>query len=119
MPYFHKLSFGAFERKEMLNGQNLQNIDCPIQKPGFNARLKVFNKGKSTAKKVQARIEKISYWENGQEWERYYNPTSVKWSGEKEYNSVDIVPKSFFFLDKASSTIIVIVNVTTNGYIKL
>jgi hypothetical protein len=30
---------------------------------------------------------------------RYYHPTAVKWSGERDWRNVDIVPDSHFFLD--------------------
>jgi hypothetical protein len=49
-PYFQKLSFGSFERPVEISNKR---IDI-ISKPGFNARVKIKNIGKSTAKRVQA-----------------------------------------------------------------
>lgn len=94
-PYFHKLPFEKFDQPIDFGGQEIY-----LFRPGFNARVKVFNIGKSTAKNVQARIEKIVlYKENGKTSVQYYHPTVIKWSGEPNWNSVDIISKSHFFLD--------------------
>lgn len=55
--------------------------------------------GKSTAKKVQARVEKIELCHNEEKETHFYHPTILKWSGEYGYDFVDIIPKSYFFLD--------------------
>lgn len=95
-PYFHKLSFGSFDKSIDFEGHK---IDILI--PGFNARIKVANKGKSTARNVQARIEKIEFKKHNEisAPTTYYHPTKVKWSGESTWNPIDIVPQSHFFLD--------------------
>jgi hypothetical protein len=95
-PYFHKLSFGSFNTDIEFSGQKIN-----ILIPGFNARVKIANEGKSTAKKVQARIEKIEFKRNNQTIAptTYYHPTTIKWSGEPTWDSIDIVHESYFFLD--------------------
>ncbi len=95
-PYFQTLNFQAFKLPINIDGQ-ITDLYCP----GFNARLRVDNTGKSTAKNVQAKVEKIEFYENGNKIAptRHYHPTTVKWSGEREWKPVDIVPNSHFFLD--------------------
>ena len=94
-PYLQQLGFGPFPQLIVLDG-----LPVNILNPGFNARVKVFNNGKTTATKVQARIEKIEIYDHGQlVMKRHYHPTAIKWSGEPDWNPKDIVPKSFFFLD--------------------
>lgn len=97
-PYAHKISFGLLKEIE-LSGQILK-----IYLPGFNSRVLVYNKGKSTAKNVQSRVEKIELLKNGTpDRTLYYHPTRIKWSGEpvqvQDWNPVDIPPKSHFFMD--------------------
>lgn len=73
-----------------------------LKQPGFNSRVKIINNGKSVAKNVQARLESIKFEnEYGESLsEIFYHPTVVKWSGEKEFNKIDIAPfGSYFFLD--------------------
>lgn len=93
-PFWHRLSFDAY------------NYSVPYQegfllyRSGVNVRVKVKNTGEITAKKVQARIEKIEITDNANETKSfYYHPTAIKWSGEKTWNAVDIVHGSHFFLD--------------------
>lgn len=93
-PYFHKLAFGEFPEPIDFVGQFIY-----FSKPGFNARVKIYNKGKTTAKNVLARVEKINLKNSKIDSEEVYHPTTVKWSGENQWGSVDIVPKSHFFLD--------------------
>jgi hypothetical protein len=95
-PYFHKLSFGSFNTRIDFEGNKIA-----ILIPGFNIRVKVANEGKSTAKNVQARIEKIEFknQNNIAAPTTYYHPTKVKWSGESTWDPIDIVPQSHFFLD--------------------
>jgi hypothetical protein len=95
-PYFHKLSSGGYRQPIDLIGQIIY-----ILKPVFTARVKIYNKGKSTALRVQAKIIKIEFKESDSNsvYEKIYHPTTVKWSGERDWNPVDIVPKSHFFLD--------------------
>jgi hypothetical protein len=78
------------------NGENIQ-----FSFPGFNARVKIINDGETTAKKVQARIEKIELFhkEINLTETLFYHPTALKWSGEPDFDPVDIMPDSFFFLD--------------------
>lgn len=79
---------------------NFQGQPLQVAIPAVNARLKIFNAGKSTAKNVQARIEKIElYHANNSIETLYYHPTTVKWSGEPDWKPVDIVSQSYFFLD--------------------
>ena len=94
-PYFRKtLAFGHLAYIE------LDSKNVPLYKPGFNARVKVFNEGKSTAKKVEVKVEKIELLNNSAlQSVQHYHPTTIKWSGEFEWNPVDIIPKSHFFLD--------------------
>jgi len=94
-PYITKsIAFGKLDLI-VLNGQNI-----PLYKPGFNSRVKVSNRGKSTAKKVDVKVEKIELFEDGKPKNvQHYHPTTVKWSGEFDWNPVDIVAKSHFFLD--------------------
>ena len=76
------------------------NEDRSLAVPGFNARVKICNGGKTTATGVRARVEKIVFVDaqKGPE-EILYHPTAVKWSGERDCNAVDISPHSHFFLD--------------------
>lgn len=95
-PYFQTLAFERFGQPIEFAGQTIY-----IFRPGFNARLKVINTGKSTAKNVQARVEKIELYKGNNKTAptRHYHPTIVKWSGEPNWGFVDIFPKSHFFLD--------------------
>jgi len=95
-PYFHNLSFEPFGTPIDIHGQ-ITDIYCP----GFNARVKIVNNGKTTAKNVEARVEKIEFFKNNVTISptRFYHPTAIKWSGEKDWEPVDIVPESHFFLD--------------------
>lgn len=94
-PFFHTLSFGKY---------NLQivfvNLEIEFNRPGFILRVKVENRGMTTAKKVQAKIEKIVFPNNdGSVVERFYYPTPLKWSGERRWIPLDIPKKSHQFLD--------------------
>lgn len=93
-PFVHKLPF------EEIHSIELDEL-MKFFTPGFNSRVKVLNRGKTTARKVQARVEKIVLKDlkGGQPETKYYHPTVIKWSGEKDWNPVDIVPHSHFFLD--------------------
>lgn len=95
-PYFHTLSFEPFGTPIDIHGQITD-----IYRPGFNARVKIVNNGKTTAKNVEAKIEKIEFFKNNITISptRFYHPTTIKWSGEKDWEPVDIVPESHFFLD--------------------
>ncbi|MFC1819773.1 hypothetical protein ACFLZG_01630 [Thermodesulfobacteriota bacterium] len=95
-PYTHKISFGLLKEIN-LSGQILR-----INIPGFNSRVLIYNDGKSTAKNVLSRVEKIELYQNRTlEKTLYYHPTRIKWSGEpvqvQDWNPVDIPPKSHFF----------------------
>lgn len=62
----------------------------------------MFNKGKTAAKGVHARVERIvlkNAQSNVPPEVNIYHPTTVKWSGERGWGPVDISPHSFFFLD--------------------
>jgi len=94
-PYFDLIAFNPYENIDItLSGRAIK-----IYRPGLNVRIKVGNIGKSTAKNVQARVEKIELVSSGNKQTKYYHPTIIKWSGEKEWNPVDIVHQSYFFLD--------------------
>jgi hypothetical protein len=95
-PYFRALPFNPFYELITVDGTSLE-----IFKPMLNIRIKVENYGKSTARKVQARVEKVELYEDDSNKLQtiYYHPTKVKWSGEYGWNPVDIVAGSHFFLD--------------------
>jgi len=100
-PYFHKLAFGSYDRPIDYYVETV-----PIKKPGFNARIKVYNGGETTAKGVRARVERIVFQNKqvSETTEMFYHPTAIKWSGERDWRAVDIPPKSHFFLDVFWST---------------
>lgn len=95
-PYFHKLAFERYDLPIDFGGRPIY-----IFRPGFNARVKIINDGKTIARKVQAKVEKIEFYRENTMVRppRYYHPTTVKWSGEPGWNPVDILPKSYFFMD--------------------
>lgn len=95
-PYFHNVAFDPFSTPMIIDGQDT-NIFCP----GFNVRLKVLNKGKTTAKNVIVRLEKVEIFNDRDQAMRtcYYHPTLIKWSGEMDWKPVDVVPHSYFLLD--------------------
>lgn len=97
-PYFMKpLAYGVFQTDYdiELDGQRIF-----IRRPAFNARVKILNYGTSTAKKVQARIEKVVLCRRKlHDTVIDYHPTAIQWSGEFDWRPVDIAAKSFFFMD--------------------
>lgn len=98
--YAHKIFFDKIHPpfEDPLHGNEL----IWLRQPGFNSRVKVVNNGRSVAKNVQARLESIrcEYKLGKAPSEIFYHPTVVKWSGEEDYNKVDIAPfGSYFFLD--------------------
>ena len=93
-PFFQTLAFGTFNVPVDIHGQV-----ADISRPGFNARVMIENIGKTTARNVEAKIEKIEFEDKTHTSTRYYHPTTVKWSGEKDWSPIDIVPNSYFFLD--------------------
>lgn len=95
-PFYQTLAFETFDVSIDIHGQLID-----IVRPGFNARVQIENTGKKTARNVEAKIEKIEFVKNAKEISptRYYHPTTVKWSGEKDWTPVDIVPNSHYFLD--------------------
>jgi len=96
-PYFHKLSIGTYAPLIERHGRRHE-----IFRPFFNSRIMVFNDGKSTAKKVLARVEKIEFAKGRSaipDYVLHYHPTAIKWSGERFCSPVDIVAQSHFFLD--------------------
>ncbi len=95
-PFFQTIAYENFGIQLDING-----VLTDILRPGFNARVMIENKGKRTAKRVEAKIEKIEFYKGSKKISatRYYHPTTIKWSGEKDWSPVDIVPKSHFFLD--------------------
>ena len=72
-----------------------------IHRPGRNIRIKVKNTGKTTARMVTARVEKVELVKTKEKRivTRQYHPTMLKWSGELDWNPIDIVAKSYFFMD--------------------
>jgi|GEM_PF-6345590 len=109
-PYLSTLSFGCFK-----TGIEFDDIyKEPIVIPGFNLRVMIVNDGRSSAEKVEARIEKIEFFENNsiKAPTTYYHPTLVKWSGEFIWHPINISPKSFFFLD-----VFWVRNETTDGIV--
>lgn len=95
-PFFQTIAYEDFGTQLDING-----VLADILRPGFNARIMIENKGKRTAKRVEAKIEKIEFFREKKKISstRYYHPTTIKWSGEKDWSPVDIVPNSHFFLD--------------------
>jgi len=93
-PYFFRLSFGHL--KDSIRLSTGDTIELLVS--GFSARVKVKNIGKTTAKEIQARIEKIEFIDPERPT-TFYHPTAVKWSGEQAIGTVDIVSGSHFFLD--------------------
>jgi hypothetical protein len=94
-PYVKNLAFNPYYPIIELDGSSIE-----IFLPMLNSRLKIRNYGKSTAKNVQVRIEKIELIKDGQiDKTIHYHPTKIKWSGEFHWNPVDIVGDSHFFLD--------------------
>jgi hypothetical protein len=73
----------------------IEGREYQMLRPFFNARIKIVNEGRTTARNVQARVEKIETSAGA----RYYHPTTIKWSGEFDWKPIDIVPHSYFFLD--------------------
>ena len=94
--FLREIAFETFPKKYDFDHQIIG-----INRPGFNARIKILNNGKTTAKRVQGRVECLRLF--NRKTEKYsiieYHPTVVKWSGEETWNPVDIAPKSHFFLD--------------------
>ncbi len=74
-----------------------------LSRPGFNSRVCIRNDGIDPARKAQARIERLKIFDNKKNKklieEVFYHPSTIKWSGEKHYIPVDIMGKSYFFLD--------------------
>lgn len=95
-PFYHQLSVGAYPLFLIFQCSPIE-----IHKPFFNSRIKVFNTGKTTAKNVLARIEYIEFLstQDRKPYPIYYHPSIVKWSGERDWNSIDIVAGSHHFLD--------------------
>jgi hypothetical protein len=105
---FHKIRFyKLFSVKDPITKTNYI-----LKQPGFNSRVMIHNKGYTPAKNVLARIESIAL--KGERVPFFYHPTAVKWSGEKEYNKIDIAPHSYFLLD-----LIRIITETKDGLIEL
>jgi len=95
--YYHKILFNPLE--EIIDP--ITNTKYFIRQPGFNSRVAIWNKGRSTAKKVQVRLVDINLYNKDIKFIRrkVYHPSLVKWSGEKTYGSIDIPRDSKFFLD--------------------
>lgn len=94
--YRHRIIFGHFGNPLRFGGREFF-----LQRPGFNSRIKIANEGRDTAKGVQVSIEKIELYDSEKNLVKteYYHPTTIKWSGEKNWEPVDIVRNSHFFLD--------------------
>jgi hypothetical protein len=107
---FHKIVFDMMFRLK----DPITKIEHVLKQPGYNSRAIIHNKGRTTAQNVLVRIEKIILKCGQDIVTYYYHPTSVKWSGEKEYNKIDIAPHSYFLLD-----LIGIVSETKAGLIEL
>lgn len=72
-----------------------------FRQPGFNSRVAIWNKGRRTARKAQARLLDIKYYDTERKHIKTfdYHPTIVKWSGENKFTPVDILPGTPFYLD--------------------
>lgn len=95
--YFHNVLLNPIEE---INDP-ISNTDFIIRQPGFNSRVAIWNKGGTTARRVQVRLVDINLYNKEKKFIKrvVYHPTIVKWSGEKEYIPVEIPPNSKFFLD--------------------
>jgi hypothetical protein len=95
--YYHQLLHNPLEEIH----DPVTNTRYIIRQPGFNSRVIITNKGKTTARKVEARLVDIIIYDNKKEFVKreVYHPSLIKWSGEKEYHPVDIPRESKFFLD--------------------
>jgi hypothetical protein len=95
--YYHELLYNPLEDIH----DPVTNTRYVIRQPGFNSRVIIINKGKTTAKKVEARLIDITIYDNKKNIvkRQVYHPSLIKWSGEKEYRPVDIPSESKFFLD--------------------
>jgi hypothetical protein len=96
-PYFKVIPFDPYDKHIY---EFRDSLIC-FFKPGFNALVKILNVGKATARRVSVKIEKIEFISKKPDnnSERFYHPSTVKWSGEKGWDSVDIIPGSHYFLD--------------------
>lgn len=93
-PYFQNISFDSYGIVPY------KDVSFELFQPGINSAIMIKNGGSITAKNVNARIEKIIVTRESKKiFEQSYHPTAIKWSGEPTWNSVDIAPKSYFFLD--------------------
>ncbi|TSA27847.1 hypothetical protein D4R71_01500 [bacterium] len=94
-PYIQKIAFEPYNKFLLL-----YNAKLLIYRPGINVRIKVKNRGKTIARDVNARLEKIEFYSSDTTLDtKFYHPTDIKWSGQKGWKEVNIAPKSFFFLD--------------------
>jgi hypothetical protein len=95
--YYHDLLFNALEDIR----DPVTYTRYVIRQPGFNSRIFIWNKGKTTARKVQARLVDINIYDKEKKFVKrvVYHPSIIKWSGEREYRPIDIPHKSKFFLD--------------------
>ena len=95
--YYHKILFNPIEEIS----DDLAGIKYTIRQPGFNSRLAIWNKGRSTAKNIQVRLVDVNIYNKEMKFvkRKVYHPSLVKWSGERAYGSIDIPRDSKFFLD--------------------
>lgn len=72
-----------------------------FRQPGVNLRVAIWNNGKITARKAQARLLSIKFYDNEKKYIKTidYHPSTIKWSGEDKFTPVDILPKTHFYLD--------------------
>ncbi|MBM4306303.1 MAG: hypothetical protein FJ123_06145 [Deltaproteobacteria bacterium] len=95
--YYHELLHNPLEEIH----DPVTNTRYVIRQPGFNSRIEIWNRGKTTARKAQARLVDLAIYDNKKNLVKriVYHPSIIKWSGEKEFHPVDIPGESKFFLD--------------------
>ena len=95
--YCHKILFNPLEEID----DPITGIKYIIRQPGFNSRVAIWNRGKSTAKNVQVRLVDIDVYNKQIKFvkRKVYHPSLVRWSGERTYASIDIPQSSKFYLD--------------------
>ncbi|NQT55701.1 MAG: hypothetical protein HQ551_05695 [Desulfobacteraceae bacterium] len=93
----HNMLFGILE--EVCDP--ITHEEYRIYRPAFNSRVCIRNNGINPARKAQARIERLKIFDKNRNLveEVLYHPSTIKWSGEKDYLPVDIMGKSYYFLD--------------------
>ena len=104
--YYHKISFDPIETII----DPITQTGYTLHQPGFNSRIAIRNKGKTTARKVYAKLIRIDLYDKEKNFvnQIFYHPSQIKWSGERDFAPIDIPSKSQVLLDLIYS-----INLTT------